>query len=113
MKDYQGIREKLLTLQNEFESRLEGIRKDVTQPRSRDWEEQATELENSEVLDALGQEAEDELRKIKRALNRLDSGDYGLCMDCGAEIPLARLEARPFSSRCVDCAEQHEAASGA
>jgi RNA polymerase-binding transcription factor DksA len=44
------------------------------------------------------------LADIKDALERIDAGTYGLCEVCGAEIPPARLEARPASVRCVACA---------
>ena len=50
-----------------------------------------------------------ELRQIADARERLRDGRYGLCIDCGTAIPLARLEALPFSERCVPCQEAFEA----
>jgi DnaK suppressor protein len=41
---------------------------------------------------------------VVRALEKLDDGTYGLCDRCGALIPGERLEARPWSVRCVRCA---------
>jgi DnaK suppressor protein len=41
---------------------------------------------------------------VARALGKLDDGTYGLCDRCGALIPGERLEARPWSVRCVRCA---------
>jgi DnaK suppressor protein len=41
---------------------------------------------------------------VTRALEKLDDGTYGLCDRCGRSIPDERLEARPASVRCVDCA---------
>jgi DnaK suppressor protein len=41
---------------------------------------------------------------VARALEKLDDGTYGLCDRCGALIPEERLEARPWSVRCVRCA---------
>jgi len=41
---------------------------------------------------------------IDSALAKIEAGSYGTCERCGGEIPLARLEARPASSLCVDCA---------
>jgi DnaK suppressor protein len=49
-----------------------------------------------------------ELREIAAARERLDDGSYGRCIDCGVDIPLARLEAQPWASRCVACQEKHE-----
>jgi len=43
------------------------------------------------------------LAQIDHALQRLRSGSYGLCSDCGAAIPLARLQLAPQAQRCVAC----------
>jgi len=48
------------------------------------------------------------LAEIDQALQRLDSGQYGLCGDCGEPIALARLQLLPQVLRCVACAAQHE-----
>lgn len=50
----------------------------------------------------------DELRAIATALQRLDEPDYGLCIDCGVPIPLARLEAQPTAQRCLRCQALYE-----
>src|SRR5215207_9136610 len=44
------------------------------------------------------------LADVERALAKLDDGTYGICDRCGALIPEERLEARPWTSRCVACA---------
>jgi DnaK suppressor protein len=44
------------------------------------------------------------LQDVDRALVKLDEGTYGICDRCGAQIPDARLEARPWSVLCVGCA---------
>lgn len=49
-----------------------------------------------------------ELRRIDGALLRLREGSFGDCIDCGQEIPLARLEAEPTAARCVSCQELFE-----
>jgi DnaK suppressor protein len=46
------------------------------------------------------------------AERRLESGDYGLCVDCGDAIGFARLEAQPAASRCVKCQEEAERRGG-
>ncbi|MDR1012497.1 MAG: RNA polymerase-binding protein DksA [Coxiellaceae bacterium] len=43
------------------------------------------------------------LRKIDETLNRINDHDYGYCNDCGAEIGISRLEARPTTNQCVEC----------
>jgi DnaK suppressor protein len=43
------------------------------------------------------------LSKIDEAIARIDDGSYGVCEDCGEEIGLKRLEARPVTTLCIDC----------
>jgi DnaK suppressor protein len=58
---------------------------------------------------AMAQDAERrrkiELHRIDAALERIESGDYGYCLNCDEEIPLARLEFDPAVATCVDCAK--------
>lgn len=50
----------------------------------------------------------DELRQIAAAKERMVRGAYGLCVDCGIDIPLARLQAQPAAARCVRDQERYE-----
>ncbi len=43
------------------------------------------------------------IKKIDESLTNVDSGDYGFCEQCGVEIGIRRLEARPTASLCIDC----------
>ncbi len=43
------------------------------------------------------------IKKIDEILALIDSGDYGYCDNCGVEIGLNRLEARPTATLCIDC----------
>jgi DnaK suppressor protein len=54
----------------------------------------------------------DELRAIVAARERMADGHYGICVDCGTDIPLARLQAQPTASRCVPCQERFETSHG-
>ena len=53
---------------------------------------------------SVGQSLEESLARIDRALAKLDDGTYGICDGCGGQIPEKRLEARPESVTCVQCA---------
>lgn len=64
---------------------------------------QATE-ERSEILGQL-EVARNRVHLIDEALSRMDAGTYGMCANCGQQIPEARLEVRPLSIRCVACAQ--------
>ena len=48
------------------------------------------------------------LEKIDRALQKIDGGDFGVCEDCGDEISVKRLEARPETTLCIRCKEDQE-----
>ena len=43
------------------------------------------------------------IKKIEDTIARIDSGDYGYCSECGAEIGIKRMEARPTATLCIDC----------
>ncbi|WP_319529076.1 TraR/DksA family transcriptional regulator [uncultured Cohaesibacter sp.] len=49
-----------------------------------------------------------ELMRIEQAVQRLESGDFGYCIECDAEIPLKRLEIDPTATHCVKCAAAEE-----
>lgn len=59
--------------------------------------------ERSEALTFIEQ-ASERLADVERALARVDDGEYGICERCGREISTSRMEARPMSVRCVECA---------
>ncbi len=46
--------------------------------------------------------------KINQALERLDNGTYGYCEETGVPIGVARLEARPIATLCLEAQERHE-----
>ncbi len=52
---------------------------------------------------------EDLLELIDGALQRIKAGTFGVCAECGAKIPKARLNAIPHTPYCIKCAEQKEA----
>jgi DnaK suppressor protein len=48
--------------------------------------------------------------KIQEALQRLNDGEYGICEQCGEEIGIERLKARPVTTLCIDCKSSQEIA---
>jgi len=48
------------------------------------------------------------IKKLKQALERIEHGTYGFCDDCGEEISIKRLEARPVTTKCIYCKENEE-----
>ncbi len=47
------------------------------------------------------------LERVDEALERLDDGSYGICGDCDAQIPEARLAAVPYADRCLRCESEY------
>jgi len=104
MSKFDGLKQKLESRRNELSERLERLKRDLAKAHSSDWAEQAQERENDEVLNQLSTEVELELREVNTALDRLKGDQYGVCISCAAEIPVARLEIKPEAVRCVKCA---------
>ena len=107
-QNYAGVEEFLIAKREELANRLERLKDNLTGGHSADSQEQAQELENAEVVDALGNETRLELSQIARALEQIKNGTYGICVTCDEEIPSARLKAYPFADRCIRCATAEE-----
>lgn len=50
------------------------------------------------------------LKKIRKAITKTETDEYGMCVDCGSEIGFSRLFARPTSELCIVCKEESEKA---
>lgn len=53
------------------------------------------------------------LKKIELAIQKLEEGTFGICEDCGEDITIKRLEARPETTLCIRCKEDQEKAEKA
>lgn len=106
------LRQKLELKKDELIARLERITANLRRGYETDSKERAKQLEDSEVVDALGNDAREEIAKISSALRRIESGEYGICGECGTEIAQGRLDAHPYADGCIDCAtlEEHRRA---
>jgi len=49
-----------------------------------------------------------ELRRVEAALDRIATGDFGICAACGGAIGLKRIQAMPCANNCIECQEQSE-----
>jgi DnaK suppressor protein len=73
----------------------------------------APQRENDREMDlALTDRETQELGQVSDALRRLRGDDYGLCADCGSQIPFDRLKVEPWAQRCVACETVRETAHG-
>jgi RNA polymerase-binding transcription factor DksA len=71
--------------------------------------DQGTETFEQELDETTLMILEDEERQVNAARRALEQGKYGICVDCGKEIPAARLDAIPETVRCVEDQRLYEA----
>lgn len=69
---------------------------------------QSRDTSDREVRHAEQMRDQQELKDVRAALQRMEDGSYGECMDCGKGIALARLQAFPSAKRCIACQTLHE-----
>lgn len=79
---------------------------------SGDAADAAFDASGEEISSTLAELESRELAQIERALRRLKAGTYGKCEVCNISIPVARLNALPFSTLCVKCQREHEVDGG-
>lgn len=108
MTSVSQFESRLKTLQKELNHKLDSIKENVTQAANADWNEQAQERENDEVLDALGNEVRRELNLVNGALHRIKLGEYEYCDDCGQNIDISRLNILPYTQYCITCASKRD-----
>jgi RNA polymerase-binding protein DksA len=113
--------------QGEIREHLEG-RIAKLRERSRQLEDQLKRVEATDVRDSadkavaakqdelLGQSVHSnrvQMQQIEAALERMNRGDYGTCVDCEEPIAKGRLIAEPHATRCAECQERLERRGGA
>ena len=105
---HEALRAELNQKKEELTARLSRISANLRRGYEADSKERAKQLEDNEVVDALGNEARTEVAKISAALRRMDAGDFGICVECGLPIDEGRLKACPYADECIECAEFDE-----
>jgi DnaK suppressor protein len=53
------------------------------------------------------------IKKVRKALNRVENGTFGICEECDDNISIKRLKARPVTTQCIDCKTKEEASEKA
>lgn len=100
-------RDRLLEVIREIEEEREEVRLSETSserspdPNTAEGGSLAFELEKEL---SVAKNAEDLLAKVDEAMGRIEEGSYGNCVECGKAIPVARLDALPYATLCVECA---------
>lgn len=113
--DTQAVRARLLKRREELQMRASKASADLrheADPLSADFAEQVTQRESDDVLGAISESAQQELRLLQSALQRLEAGRYTTCSLCGEPIEAERLQAVPYTDRCRLCAERSSRPGG-
>jgi DnaK suppressor protein len=109
------ITKSLLTRRTELRKRL-GMEFDTLGSKSPaasgDSADAAFEHAGEELAFQLSALESRELAQVERALLRIKQGKYGVCDGCAAKIPLARLNALPYSTLCIKCQREAESDTG-
>lgn len=106
----EQFRVQLLRLKAELED-LEDSSRDATKPVELDQASvgrlsRMDAMQSQQMAQELARRRQQQLVKIEGALRRIESGDYGYCVDCGEEINVRRLSLDPTNTRCVKCADK-------
>ena len=104
MNSYEDMKIKLEVKRDELEERLGRIRISKRKEHDKDFSEQASERENDEVVDILGENIMKELEQIENSLKRMENNEYNICASCKGIIKDERLFALPYTSLCIECA---------
>jgi DnaK suppressor protein len=92
-------------------SHLESELSELEKPEKRhraDLEEMASDTHDADSLCEIMDIEASQIDQIDLALAKIDNGTYGICEDCGGDIPIVRLEALPFATQCIDCKRKAE-----
>ena len=101
-------------LSGEYRNLVEAINrnrllaKELAVEKTEDEYDLATISQNRELLYDLHESDFQRLRSIEEALKAIDSGQYGECVRCGADIKEKRLMAVPWTAVCIRCQEETE-----
>lgn len=74
-----------------------------------DIDDDAARTYSRSFLLQLGEREREQLKEVDESLEMIESGEYGLCVECGGEIAEKRLELIPYAKLCISCKEKMEA----
>lgn len=106
-----GLRQILVRRRDALRQALAGdlsLLKEMRQQNSGDVIDAALDSAQDEISSQLAEVESRELTHIETALERMRQGNYGACDGCGTAIPLARLQALPYATMCIQCQREAE-----
>jgi DnaK suppressor protein len=112
----------LLRLTSRLTTRRDALRRVIADEMNRlreptevlgygDHVDAAVDSANDEICSRLAEIESRQLAEIERTLRRIAEGSYGRCESCGGRIPAPRLNALPYTTRCIACQRREESLS--
>ncbi len=103
------IKDALTRRRNEIEEQLQRSAKEkVSDDQVQDPGDEALSATMETLRNSLQDAEIMEYNRIKQALEKINAGTYGICIDCGEDISEKRLESYPNAARCIVCQESFE-----
>jgi DnaK suppressor protein len=106
-----GMREILIVRRDALRKALAGdlsTLKELREQSTGDVIDQALDSAHNELNSQLAEVESRELAYIENALERMRTGNYGVCEGCANKIPFARLSALPYATLCIECQREAE-----
>ena len=106
--DFPAFQRKLEKMKEDLEGNLArelqiAEEEDVLNPDRADLAQDYTLQERQQTI---FQRLQDQLDQVQAALQRIEDGTFGKCVNCSKPISIARMEALPYASMCMDCQQK-------
>lgn len=108
-KEFMLIKQQLLNRKQELEQELSDLYKEkFSDDQVQDAGDQALTSTMESIKSSFQNAKLEEYKRIVRALEMIEEGTYGICVDCGSAISEKRLASFPNATRCLVCQEAYE-----
>lgn len=98
------VKEKLLQRKKELEEILNVLSHEkLTDDQVQDLGDQVSSATSETLRNSLQNSEFEEYNRVLSALESVEAGTYGVCIDCGQDISAKRLEHYPDATRCIEC----------
>jgi len=110
--DIEYLRDLLRKMRQDIQQKGENTIEDMTEDREiyADPADRASAESDRAFILRLRDRDRKLIQKIDQALDRIEEGSFGICEDCGEDISIARLKARPVTTLCIKCKSKQEQA---
>lgn len=108
LKLHKTLSARRTELRKRIGAELDGLSNTMDSTAAGDAADAAFDHQGEELASQLAELEAKELAQIERALVRIKQGKYGVCDGCACKIPVARLNALPYSTLCIKCQREAE-----